>query len=89
MPAMGYDAAMGTLLGTNAVAIIGMSLVPYRRAEKWSWWVLLIIGVVPLLGWSFALQGGADTAAAIVGWTLLVLGLAIPAKAILGGKAGK
>jgi len=87
MPTMGFDAAVGMILATNAVAIIGISLVPYRKAEKWSWLVLLIIGVVPLLGWSFEMQGMVQIVGAIVGWILLVLGLAIPAKAILGKKS--
>jgi len=87
MPTMGYDAALGMILATNAVAIIGISLVPYRKGEKWSWWVLLIIGVVPLLGWSFELQEATQIVGATVGWILLVLGLAIPVKAILGKKS--
>jgi len=89
MPTMGYDAGQGMILATNAVAIIGISLVPYKKAEKWSWWVLLIIGIVPLLGWSFELQGAIQIVGAAVGWILLVLGLAIPAKVILGKKPAK
>jgi len=84
---MGYDAAVGMILATNAVAIIGISLFPYRKAEKWSWLVLLIIGIVPLLGWSFEVQGATQIVGAMVGWILLVLGLAIPAKAILAKKS--
>ena len=83
--AMGFgEATSGINLAATAVAIIGMSLTSYKKAEKWSWWTLLIVGIMPLLGCS--ILHGLDPIT-IGGWVLFILAIAIPAKAILGKKA--
>ena len=83
--AMGFaDAHNSTLFATIGVAIIGISLGSYRKAEKWSWWTLLAIGLMPLLYCTIAhgLMPGN-----IVDWILFILAIAIPAKAIVGKKS--
>jgi hypothetical protein len=71
-------------MATTGAAIIGITLGSYRKAEKWSWWCLLVVGLAGLVGstMSFGLQPGV-----LVGWVLFILALAIPAKAILGQKS--
>jgi len=68
-------------LATTGAAIIGITLGSYRKAEKWSWWCLLVVGLVPLVGYtiSYGIEPGV-----LVGWVLFILALVIPAKAILG-----
>jgi len=78
------DISAGINLATTGVAIIGITLGSYRKAEKWSWWCLLIVGLVPFLDWTI-LHGLNPVL--LVGWILFILGLAIPAKAILGKKS--
>lgn len=78
---MGYgDITSGVYLATTAVAIIGITLGSYKKAEKWSWWCLLIIGIAPLL--CCTLLHGFDPWT-LVGWILFILAIIIPAKAIL------
>ena len=71
-------------LATTGAAIIGITLGSYRKAEKWSWWCLLVVGVAPLV--SSTLAHGMQWAT-LTGWVLFILALAIPAKAILGKKS--
>jgi len=77
------DAHAGTLFATIGVATVGISLGSYRKAEKWSWWTLLAIGLMPLLYCTIVhgLMPGN-----IVDWVLFILAIALPAKAILGKK---
>lgn len=66
----------------------------YSRAEKWSWYALLMAGV---LGWGTMLTYyivisylvSTTLVLWIIGVGLFVVGLALPAKAILGGKSAK
>ena len=71
-------------LATTGVAIIGITLGSYRKAEKWSWWLLLIIGLIPFLDWTILHELNPML---VIGWILFILALAIPAKAILGKKS--
>jgi len=84
LPAMGEDVSTSVLLGTTGAAIIGLTLGAYRKAEKWSWWTLLVVGVAPVLSCTI-IHGMVPWA--VVGWILSILALAIPAKAILGKKS--
>ena len=77
------DLDKGVLFILNAIAIIGITLGGYRKAEKWAWWTLLIIVMTPpiyciavhgLLGWN------------IVGIVLSTLPMVIPINAILFSK---
>ena len=77
------DISANINLATTGVAIIGITLGSYRKAEKWSWWCLLVVGLVPFL--DYTILHGLNPVL-LVGWILFILGLAIPAKAILGKK---
>ena len=71
-------------LATTGAAIIGITLGSYRKAEKWSWWCLLVVGLVPFLDWTILHELNPIL---LIGWILFILALAIPAKAILGKKS--
>lgn len=73
----------GINLATTGVAIVFVASTSYRKAEKWSWWFLLVVGIVPLL--SCSVQRGIGTWTAL-GWVIFVLGIIIPVKEILGKK---
>jgi len=78
------DVHASILFATIGIAIIGISLGSYRKAEKWSWWTLLATGLIPLLYCTIAhgLMAGN-----IVDWILFIPAIIIPAKAILGKKS--
>lgn len=78
--ATGADAASIVVLLVTGAAIIAIALTGYKKAAIWSWWVLLVIGVAPLVS-CCTLYGLHPIT--IVGWILCILALAIPAKAIL------
>ena len=78
------DISAGMDLATTGAAIIGITLGIYRKAEKWSWWCLLVVGLVPLVG--YTISHGIEPGV-LVGWVLFILALVIPAKAILGKKS--
>lgn len=72
-----------------AALIIGITMVAYRKGEKWSWYTLLISSIIgwggaltyhTIIGIPEALIGGLVT---IIGTVLFVIAIALPAKAIL------
>lgn len=76
------------------VLLIGMfkifiGLYRYRRAEAWSWWAALTIGVIE---WGFmfpytAIVGGMSTLVfSIVGVVLFLVAIVLPARSILSKK---
>jgi hypothetical protein len=71
---------------TTGAAMIGISLGSYRKAEKWSWWCLLVVGLAPALA-CIIIDG--ISLPVVIGLILIILGLAIPAKAILGNKSAQ
>jgi hypothetical protein len=70
----------GVLCALNAIAVIGITLGAYRKAEKWSWWTLLIIVMTPPI---YCIIAHGWLAWNIVGLVLSTLPIVIPAKAIL------
>jgi len=70
-------------LAATGVAIIIITLSSYRKAERWSWWCLLLLGGLPLFG--ITLLYGFDPITK-GSWILFVLAIAIPARAILSKK---
>ena len=77
-----------------AVSIIGifLALTSYRKGEKWSWFAFLVSGIIVWgsnLAYYIALASLMNTIIMLIGLVLLVIGLVIPAKVILGSKAGK
>jgi len=75
-----------------AAAIIGISLAGYRKGEKWSWYTLLVSGI---MAWSgglmYHLTIGINKApiggtVIIIGSIIFIVAIALPAKVILGKK---
>jgi len=70
--------------------IILMAWKSYRKAEKWSWYTFLVTGII---GWggslTYYIAVGCLVGLVVVyiGIVLFVIGIALPAKAILGKKA--
>ena len=73
----------GFSLAATGVAIIIITLTSYRKADRWSWWCLFVVGIMPLLGCT--ILHGIDPIT-LGGWVLFIPAIAIPAKAILGKK---
>ncbi len=76
----------------TSLLIIFIAQKSYRKGEKWSWYALLIAGVITwgwLIGYRIAIGYVESTGIAtpILGLALLFIGLALPAKAFLGKKA--
>jgi len=78
------DISAGIYGATIGAAIIGITLGSYRKAEKWSWWCLLVVGLVPPLNCTI-LHGVSP--GVVVDWILFVPAIAFPAKAILSKKS--
>ena len=83
----------GTSVLSIAVLIIAIALTSYRKGERWSWYALLVSGIIGwggaliyhiTIGIREALIGGLIT---IIGLIIFIVAIVIPAKAILGKKA--
>jgi hypothetical protein len=69
----------------TSLLIILITEKSYSRGEKWSWYALLITGIITwgsLIGYRFAIGYVESTGVATP-----IIGLALPAKAILGKKS--
>ena len=81
---------LGAVLLASAILILFMVWNSYRKAHRWSWYALLFASA---LGWGSGLVyhiviGYAMvTVMMIIGVILFVIGIVVPAKAILGGEA--
>jgi len=86
---------IGVMMFPISILIILISQTSYRRAETWSWFALLITGAVlwgSLIGYRLSIGyflfntplRASSSMTPIVGLILLIIGLALPAKAILG-----
>jgi hypothetical protein len=82
------------------IELIGMSVLmlfvtarSYAKGERWSWYALLVSGCIlwgSLIGYKVVIgyfQPSMSSMTFIVGAVLLAIGLAVPAKAILGKKS--
>ena len=75
----------------TSLLVIFITQKSYRKGEKWSWFALLIAGIITwgwLIGYRIAIgyTESAGLVTPILGLVLLFIGLAIPARAILGKK---
>lgn len=81
---------IGFILLANGVLVIFITQRSYRKAEKWSWFALLISGSMTwgtfIMYKIFIGYLGGSMITFVVGATLLALGLVFPAKEILSGK---
>ncbi len=73
-----------SLLGGLLFCVV--SLVPYRKGEKWAWYAMLVVGGIMsfgmLLGSYIGMTGNLPITATFA--ILWLVGLALPAKEILG-----
>ena len=70
-------------LAATGIAIIIITLASYRKAERWSWWCLLLMGIISLLANTIFLGPNSVT---FWGWILFIIAIAIPARTILSKK---
>ena len=76
----------GLYLFSGALALCFISLLPYRKGEKWAWYAVLGIGGTAAIGGqilfvtAFSILPGILDIALVVLW---IVGMALPAKEIL------
>jgi small neutral amino acid transporter SnatA (MarC family) len=76
------------------VLMIFVTRKSYRKGEKWSWYALLIAGAVmwgSLIAYKVVTGYFDPTISSttfVIGAILFILGIALPARAILGQKTG-
>lgn len=83
------------LTGANLIGIgifiVMMAWNAYRKAQRWSWYTALFAGI---LGWGSGLAyqitiaSPSGVVVTIIGSALFLIALLVPARAILGAKAG-
>ena len=81
----------GLYMLSTALIFCVISLIPYRKGEKWAWYTLSVIGGLAVFGQIILIYIGVAGAIspsyllplAIVIVTLWIVGLALPAKEIL------
>ena len=81
---------LGIQMVSTSILMIFVAQRCYKKGDKWSWYAMLLSGIVTwgsLLGYKvvigyFRLSSSSMTF--IIGAILLVIGLALPAKAMLG-----
>ena len=61
-----------------------VSLIPYRKGEKWAWYTMLLIGGVFMSSYLVVLWTYGLEPFPLIFVILWILGLALPAKEILG-----
>jgi len=79
-------AAMLVLVGVFKMFI---ALFPFRKGEKWSWWVLLVIGVIAygfMVPYSFIIGSMMTIAVTVIALILWLIALLVPARAMLSAK---
>ena len=71
-----------------AVLVITVTLFAYRKGQKWSWYSLMAVGIIFWVGFLIhEIIGGGPIQWVIAGLVLLIIALAVPAKAILTQKS--
>jgi hypothetical protein len=84
---MTFTTQMLGLVGSFAsLLFIVTSLIPYRKGEKWAWYAMLVIGGMYMFGTVIFTYIGMTSHAPVtmVMVILWIVGLALPAKEILG-----
>lgn len=83
---------IGVELLSTSILIIFVCQKSYSRGEKWSWYALLMAGIVTwgsLIGYKVVtgyFEATLSSLTFIIGAILFVIGITLPAKAILGNK---
>ena len=83
---------LGIALLSTSILMIFITQNGYRHGKKWAWFALILAGGITwgsLIGYKIVIgyfRLGISSMTFIVGGTLLVIGLVIPVKSILGQK---
>jgi hypothetical protein len=83
---------LGIEMLSTSILMVFITQNGYNRGEKWSWFALLVAGVITwgsLIGYKIVIgyfRLGISSMTFVVGAVLLAIGLLLPAKAILGTK---
>jgi hypothetical protein len=83
---------LGIEMLSTSILMIFITQNGYNRGEKWSWFALLVAGVITwgsLIGYKIVIgyfRLGISSMTFVVGAVLLATGLLLPARAILGTK---
>jgi hypothetical protein len=83
---------LGIALLSTSILMLFITQKSYSKGEKWSWYALLVSGVITwgsLIGYKIVIgyfKLSMSSMTFIIGAILLLIGLALPAKAILGAK---
>jgi len=83
---------MGAILLASAISVLFIVWNSYRKGHKWSWYALFFgnaVGWGSSLVYHIVIGYAMATVMMIIGVILFLIGIAVPAKAILCGKAGK
>jgi len=82
--------ALGCMVLLIGIFKVFIASYPYRKAEAWSWWTALTVGVI---AWGFmfpysVIVGAKDTLVfSIIGFVLFLVAIVLPARTMLGGKS--
>jgi hypothetical protein len=79
-----YHQLYGVYLLSFALFLSVISLIPYRKGEKWAWYATLVIGGLALLGTLILSKKMVAITLNMILIILWIAGLALPAKEILG-----
>lgn len=77
---------LGLVMLFASLLVCVTALIPYRKGEKWSWYAMLVIGGIYVFGaLIFTYIGMTSHAPVTILMVILwIIGLALPAKEILG-----
>ena len=84
---------IGIQIVSTSILMMYVAQRCYKKGQKWSWYALLFAGIITwgsLLGYKVVIgyfKLSSSSLTFIVGAVLLAIGLALPAKAILGQKS--
>jgi hypothetical protein len=81
---------LGAMVLASALFIVLIAWKSYSKAEKWSWYTLLatnMIGWASWLTYFIVIRSSMEVVLAAIGIVLFVIGIALPAKTILGKRA--
>jgi hypothetical protein len=83
-----YHQLYGVYLLSFALFLSVISLIPYRRGEKWAWYATLVIGGLALPGTLLLARKLVAVRLNVILIMIWMAGLALPMKEILGKPSG-
>jgi hypothetical protein len=79
-----YHQLYGVYLLSFALSLSVISLIPYRKGEKWAWYATLVLGGIALLGTLILAKKMVAIRLNTILIILWIAALTLPAKEILG-----